>query len=147
VASTIPRLASAIPVLQVADISLTIAWYSEVLGFSGWAFPTSPPHVFALLNRDGVELMLQRSRSTSTSSATVSNRTAWAVYIRVTGGQLLALAATIKVRSPLLRGPERMPYGDVEFAVSDPDGHVIVLSEQLSSDADVPAVGEDDPST
>jgi hypothetical protein len=38
-----------------------------------------------------------------------------------------------------------MPYSDVEFVLADPDGHVIVLSEQLPSNADVPAVTEDDP--
>ena len=35
-----------------------------------------------------------------------------------------------------------MPYGEVEFAVSDPDGYEIVLSEQLPESLDVPAVRE-----
>jgi hypothetical protein len=41
-----------------------------------------------------------------------------------------------------LRKPERMPYGDVELAVVDPDGHVIVVSEQLPADVDVPVARE-----
>jgi hypothetical protein len=104
------RFVRAAPVLQVADVSRSIAWYSEVLGFSGWGFPAVAPHDFALVMRDGA--------------------------------QLLELTAAIERSTPLLRKPERMPYGDVELAVVDPDGHVIVVSEQLPPNADVPFVRE-----
>jgi catechol 2,3-dioxygenase-like lactoylglutathione lyase family enzyme len=133
------KLARAVPVLQVSGVARSIAWYSQVLGFSGWGFPRAPPHVFALLTRDDIELMFQRSTRHANKSTTGAGM---AAYIRVSGGHLLELAITVGQSASLLRGPERMPYGDVEFAIADPDGNVIVLSEQLPSDVDVPFVQE-----
>jgi hypothetical protein len=59
--------------------------------------------------------------------------------LRVTGGQLLALAESVRRQTALLRGPERMFYGQVKFEVADPDGHRICVAEVLAADADVPS--------
>ena len=128
--------AAMVPVLQVSDVSTSMQWYKDILGFDGSAFPKEEPHTFALLRRDGSEIMLQSSREAPVSHG-------WAVYIRVTDNQLLDLAAHVRARVPLSREPQRMPYCDVEFTVADPNGHEIVLSEQLPDDAAVPSVRED----
>jgi catechol 2,3-dioxygenase-like lactoylglutathione lyase family enzyme len=62
----------------------------------------------------------------------------WDVYLRIHGGNLLALAAAAAKRTGLLRGPERAFYGQVEFEVADPDGHRICVGEVLAAEADVP---------
>lgn len=128
--------AATVPVLQVSDVATSMRWYEDVLGFDGSAFPKEEPYTFALLCRDGSELMLQSSKEAPIGHG-------WAVYIRVTGSQLLDLAAHVRARVPLSREPERMPYRDVEFSVADPDGYEIVLSEQLPDDAAVRSVQED----
>jgi catechol 2,3-dioxygenase-like lactoylglutathione lyase family enzyme len=134
------RFDQVVPVLQVRDVSVSIDWYSKILGFEGWTFPKVPPFSFALLSRDGVELMFQRGiRPERTSLALDSG---WAVYIRLRGGDLLGLAAHVKEKTTLLRKPTRMPYREVEFMVQDPDGHIIVLGEQLPDDVDVPSAIE-----
>ncbi len=127
----------AVPVLQVSDVAKSMRWYRQVLGFDGSAFPEKEPYTFALLCRDNSELMLQKSKS----QANPASR-GWSVYIRLVGNRLLDLAEHVRVSTPLLREPERMPYRDVEFSVSDPDGHEIVLSEQLPDGVDVPTVEE-----
>jgi catechol 2,3-dioxygenase-like lactoylglutathione lyase family enzyme len=129
-------VAATVPVLQVTDVAASMRWYKDVLGFDGSAFPNEEPYTFALLRRDGSELMLQSSHEAPISLG-------WAVYIRVTGNQLLDLAAHVRARVPLSREPERMPYCDVEFTVADPDGHELVLSEQLPDNAAVQSVRED----
>lgn len=126
---------SAVPVLQVKDVSVSMDWYAKILGFTGWTFPKTRPHAFALLSRDGVDLMFQQGMPRERTRG-------WAVYLRVTGGDLLTTAAQIKQHIPLLTEPTRMPYRDVEFSVEDPDGYVIVLSEQLPDNADVPSAIE-----
>jgi uncharacterized glyoxalase superfamily protein PhnB len=136
------KFARAVPVLQVADVSGSMAWYSKVLGFSGWGFPSVPPHAFARLTRDESELMFQRATPDADVTAVTRPHGGMAVYLRVTGGRLLELATSIPRSTLLVRGPERMPYGDVEFAVTDPDGHVIVVSELLPDDVDVPRARE-----
>ena len=123
------------PVLQVSNVAESVRWYREVLGFDGWTFPDNEPYSFALLCRDTCELMLQVSRGPVASQG-------WAAYIRVSGSQLLDLAEHVRARTPLQREPERMPYGDVEFSVVDPDGHEIVLSEQLDGGIAVPEAKE-----
>ncbi len=112
-------------------------WYKDVLGFDGSAFPEKEPYTFALLCRDNSELMLQKSQSQALPA-----RQGWSVYIRLDGNRLLELAEHVRSSTLLSREPERMPYCDVEFSVADPDGHEIVLSEQLADGADVPAVEE-----
>ncbi|MEM1080835.1 MAG: VOC family protein [Pseudomonadota bacterium] len=130
--------ASATPVLQVRDVADSVAWYRRVLGFETAPFPDHPPYRFAILTRDGVELMLQAS-----SGSANKPHDGWSVYIRLQGDQLLDLADHVRGQIPLIREPERMPYGDVEFAVSDPDGHVLVLSEPLPDHGSVPLAKED----
>ena len=129
------RLEQAAPVLQVQDVALSMRWYSDVLGLEGWTFPKTPPYDFALLSRDGVELMFQK-RAAREQPERVN--VGWAVYIHLKGGDLLEVASQIKAKTKLLTDPTRMPYRDVEFSVEDPDGHVIVLSEQLPDDVNVP---------
>jgi len=134
----------AVPVLQVADVAKSIAWYAGVLGFSGDPFPERPPYRFAILRRDNVELMLQRGPNDVTELRGTPSppRVGWAVYLRLEGGQLLALAEGVRRQTPLLRGPERMFYGQVEFEVADPDGHRLCIAEVLSASAEVPFAKE-----
>ena len=45
-------------------------------------------------------------------------------------------------KNPLVRGPERMFYGLVEFEVLDPDGYRVCMSGAVGADANVPAARE-----
>jgi hypothetical protein len=49
----------AVPVLQVVDVARSMRWYREILGYRTIAYPAEPPHTFAMLHRDGAEIMLQ----------------------------------------------------------------------------------------
>jgi catechol 2,3-dioxygenase-like lactoylglutathione lyase family enzyme len=135
---------SAVPVLQVADVARSIAWYRSVLGFIADPFPEAPPHSFAILLRDNAEIMLQCARhdATDLTDAAAPPNSGWAVYLRLTGGRLLALAEAVRAHTPVLRGPERMLYGQVEFEVADPDGYRLCMGEFLAKDVDVPAASE-----
>lgn len=129
----------AVPVLKVSDVQRSIAWYESLFGFKADPFPSSPPYVFAILCRDGAQIMLQGvdvAGSNQLLSRGVHDE--WDVYLRIHGGNLLGLAAASKKRTELLRGPERAFYGQVEFEVADPDGHRICVGEVLPADADVP---------
>ena len=57
------RLERAVPVLQVADLGRSIDWYAVAFGFEPDPFPKDPPHGFAILRRDGAEMMLQVGES------------------------------------------------------------------------------------
>jgi catechol 2,3-dioxygenase-like lactoylglutathione lyase family enzyme len=133
----------AVPVLQVVDVAASIAWYREALGFEADPFPARPPYSFAILRRDKVEIMLQlAAKSPAGAPAMPGPLRGWSVYVRLEGGVLLDLAEALKKRATLLRGPERMPYGQVEMEVADPDGYRLCIAEVLDAGAAVPSSRE-----
>lgn len=129
----------AVPVLQVTDVERSVRWYADVLGFKPSPFPETPPYSFAMLMRDDAEIMLQCAPAAQRADVneTIHTDYGWAIYLRVTGEQILDLAAAIGQTTPLLRGPERMFYGLVEFEVSDPDGYRVCLSGDAPAGANV----------
>jgi len=133
------RFERAVPVLQVADVGRSIDWYVAAFGFDPDPFPPSPPYSFAILRRDGAEMMLQGG---TTSRPADAKEEGWTVYLRIAGDGLLDLADSVRRATPLVRGPERMFYGLVEFEVVDPDGYRICVSGSVPTDAKVPAARE-----
>jgi catechol 2,3-dioxygenase-like lactoylglutathione lyase family enzyme len=133
------RFERAVPVLQVADVGRSIDWYVAAFGFDPDPFPRNPPYAFAILRRDGAEIMLQGEGSSRPPDATEDG---WTVYLRIAGDGLLDLADSVGRATPLVRGPERMFYGLVEFEVLDPDGYRICVSGSVPAGANVPAARE-----
>ena len=120
----------AVPVLQVANVEASLRWYVDVLGFTPDTFPKDPPYSFAILRRDAAEIMLQGSDDGRASRAGVRKpdpEFLWSVYLRVAGAAVLEVAAAVEKKVQLLRGPERMFYGLVEFEVCDPDGYRVCV--------------------
>jgi catechol 2,3-dioxygenase-like lactoylglutathione lyase family enzyme len=133
------RFERAVPVLQVADVGRSIDWYVAALGFDPAPFPQNPPYAFAILRRDSAEIMLQGEGSSRPPDA---KEDGWTVYLRIAGDGLLDLADSVRRATPLVRGPERMFYGLVEFDVLDPDGYRICVSGSAPAGANVPAARE-----
>lgn len=124
-----------VPVLRVSDVERSIAWYRDNLGFTPDPFPATPPYEFCILRRDGMELMLRR---TATPAVRPRNSYEWDVYIRLGGEQLIDLLDHARKRTPLVRGPELMPYGQVEFELEDPDGYRVCVAEALADTRGIP---------
>ena len=114
-------LYAAVPVLRVASVARSAAWYAKVLGFVG--DPVGPPAdpVFAILRRDDVELMLQKVRPgiVAPRASAAGPESGWDVYLRIDDVEAFRDLGTIVDRE----------YGCREIAIQDPDGHVVVLGE------------------
>ena len=112
----------------VADISNTIGWYEEQLGFIGDSFPSTEPYVFAILRRDNVEIMLQRINNYEKPDL-YNQRSGgvWDAYIRVEG--LHDLYESVREEATIVQPLRQQPYGNWEFEVKDPHGSVLVFSE------------------
>lgn len=112
----------------VADISATIKWYEEQLGFTGDPFPDREPYVFGILRRDDIEIFLQRVEGYQKPDV-YSRRPGgvWDAYIRVEGVKDLyeEVREAVTVVQPL----RLQPYGNWEFEVKDPNGYILVFSE------------------
>jgi len=133
----------AVPVLQVANVETSLRWYADVLGFAANPFPKSPPYSFAILRRDGAEIMLQCADD-ETDGAGSPQRLAdpefrWSIYLRTSGTAILDVAAAVGKKAKLMRGPERMAYGLVEFEVCDLDGYRVCVSGEAPAGTTVKA--------
>src|SRR5262252_3664778 len=124
------RLLSTSPLLVVSDLQRSIAFCRSALGF-GEASVWGEPPCFAMLSRDGFELML--------SLADGGNRVqpngpggAWDVHLRVAdvGAEIEALAAA---GVALAKVPTDTFYGMREIEVLDPDGHRFCLAQDLGA--------------
>ena len=132
----------AVPVLQVFDVETSCRWYADVLGFTPNPFPKSPPYSFAILRRDEAEIMLQCAEETKGTGST--RRAAdpafrWSVYLRIDGTAILDVAAAAGKKAKVMRAPERMAYGLVEFELCDPDGYRVCISGDAPAGATVKA--------
>jgi uncharacterized glyoxalase superfamily protein PhnB len=118
----------AAPVFRAGSVARSARWYAEVLGFSVDAVGPPADPVFAILRRDGMELMLQKvvPGVGEPRSATRAGG-GWDVYIRVSDAE--AARETVAARAPEVGPIEAQVYGCREFAVTDPDGHVLVFGE------------------
>ena len=112
----------------VADISATIRWYEEQLGFAGDPFPDCEPYVFAILRRDNVEIFLQRIDG-YVKPDLYSSRSGgvWDAYIRTEG--VHDLYESVRKEATIVKPLRQQPYGNWEFEVKDPNGYVLVFSE------------------
>ena len=130
----------AVPVLQVANVATSLRWYVDVLGFTPDTFPKTPPYSFAILRRDGAEIMLQcadEARAADPSERKSDPEFLWSIYLRISGATVLDVAGAVEKKAKLLRGPERMLYGLVEFEVCDPDGHRVCVGGDAPPGAQV----------
>lgn len=130
-----PQFIAIVPVLRVTDVARSLAWYRDNLGFTPDPFPAEPPFEFCILRRDLTELMLRRSPS---PVPRVRDAYVWDVYIRLAGQELTDLLDHARRRTPLVRGPEVMPYGQVEFELEDPDGYRVCVAEVLTDTSGFP---------
>lgn len=125
----------AVPVLRVADVGRSVAWYRDVLGFAADPFPAAPPYQFAILRHGPVELMLRCDEGALRRSPKPYD---WDVYLRLEETPFREVHAKLHAAGLVTRRLERMFYGLAEFELTDPDGHVICLSQALNHADDLP---------
>lgn len=116
-APVLPTLGRITPILRVADLDASVAYYVERLGFSiQWrADPV------ASVGRDGAALML-----------CVGDQGQPGAWVWGPTSDVDALYAEFERRGARLRHPPtNYPWGSRECQVSDPDGHVLRFGADL----------------
>jgi hypothetical protein len=124
------RFNTAAPAFPVSDIGETIRWYETNLGFKSYPFPQCPPHVFAIVCRDEVEIMFQRLEGYQKPDLySLRPGGVWDAYIRIEG--VKELYEAVKDRVEIKLDLQQQPYGDWEFEVKDLNGYILVFSELI----------------
>ncbi len=117
------RFLKVAPRLAVDDLSRTIAFYTEVLGFTiGLLWPEDSPS-FALLELD--EVCVQFSARSAAPGESAGGAT-----LSFDVSDVRALHGALGSRVPVEWGPEVYWYGRREFAIKDPGGNLLIFSEQ-----------------
>jgi len=124
-----PRVRAVTPLLLVSDLQRSIDFYCDKLGFVEPAVYGDPP-CFAMLNRDGFDLMLSLAEDPVRIRP---HGPEWAIYVSVAdvAAEIAALTAA-GVR--LDQGPNDTFYEMREIEVLDPDGHRICLAQDMGDE-------------
>ena len=119
------------PNLIVADVSRSIAFYRDVLGFSVQAtVPDAAPYVFAIVQSGPVEIYLNAPEPAAAEYPAFKGRPiggTLTLFIQVDDVRAAheALSTRVEIVMPL----EKKWYGVTEFAFLDPDGYVITFAQ------------------
>jgi catechol 2,3-dioxygenase-like lactoylglutathione lyase family enzyme len=124
------QLLRSAPYFPVADVERSAKYYERVFGFRSEYNAGTPPQ-FAILSRDGLSLMLrlvpapERIRPNEAQGGTW-DAFFWVRDARALHTELHANGAEV-VYGPLVQEAYKME----EFAVRDPDGHVLGFGQAL----------------
>ncbi len=122
------QLLSITPQFTVPDVVRTAEYYRDVWGFRIVGYWKDPP-VFAIVELDGIELFFNQALP-GTAPRTGRVPGGYDVYLRVRG--LDELAVRLATRgAEILEGPVLREYGARELVVSDCNGLVIALGEDV----------------
>jgi len=127
-----PHLTKLTPNLIVADVSRSIAFYRDMLGFTlVTTVPDAAPFVFAIVQSGGVEIFLNAPEPAIAEYPAFKGRPiggTLTLFVQVDDvrGAHEALKNRVEIVMPL----EKKWYGPTEFAFTDPDGYVITFAQQ-----------------
>jgi catechol 2,3-dioxygenase-like lactoylglutathione lyase family enzyme len=126
---------SVTPNLLVRDIDRSTEFYRDVLGFTvKQTVPDVPPFVFVWLERDGVPVFLNDPKAIEHDFPGASGRptggTATLFFV-ISGVD--ALHDVVSRRVTVIMPLKTQFYGMREFAVEDPDGHILTFAERVDA--------------
>jgi predicted enzyme related to lactoylglutathione lyase len=113
-----------VPVLRVRDVAVTVTWYRLHLGFAAEVFPEQGPAEFAILERDGVQLLVRRAAD---GRRVDDGHSGWDLYIWADGIDFGRLESALAVGGDVVRPVAPMSDSIAELEVRDPDGYVLCI--------------------
>jgi catechol 2,3-dioxygenase-like lactoylglutathione lyase family enzyme len=126
---------SVTPNLICRDLAASLAFYRDVLGFTiTMNVPDAAPYVFVGLERDGVPVFLNDVKAAAedfpSMASTPPGGTATLFFIVA---DVDALHAVVAPQAPVVMPLKTQFYGMREFAVTDPDGHLLTFAQRVSA--------------
>lgn len=119
--------------LMVTSIEDSLLFYQDILGYSEMTSVKNDSGIldFIILKKDDTHLMLQQKDSLASecpSYATETVTPSVTLYTMVDNYE--ELYADLKSKIKLYLDRHITPYGSDEFAIADPDGYVLVFTNQ-----------------
>jgi len=116
------RLGRAAPVIPVADMVVSLAFYRQGFGLEV-TFENGDPVTYAVLKKDAAEVHLSACSDPSPRSQNV-------MHLLVTDADAAA-ASCVAAGGELVEEVRDAPWGMRTFVVRDPDGHRIDVGQPL----------------
>jgi uncharacterized glyoxalase superfamily protein PhnB len=128
-----PTFRKLTPNLLVASVERSLAFYTDVLGFSrGLTVPDASPLVFASVTSGSLEIFFNDAATAVKEYPSFLGRPIGAtgtLFIEVEG--IDALHDRLTDAATIVMPIVTQWYGMREFAISDPDGYVITFAERV----------------
>ena len=132
--ATAVKFASVTPNLIVRDVAKSTAFYCDILGFDiKETVPEQGPFAFVWLTRDGVPVFLNDFKAVEHDYANASAATRGgtvAMFFVISGVDAYHSMVAPKVN--IVMALKTQVYGMREFALTDPDGHILTFAERVS---------------
>lgn len=123
------------PNLLVAEVSRSLAFYTDVLGFArGMTVPEESPFVFASVISGAVEVFFNDAETATKEYPVFGGREIGAsgtLFIELEG--IDEFYAGLEGRVTIVTPLHTQWYGMKEFAVMDPDGYVLTFAERVGA--------------
>jgi catechol 2,3-dioxygenase-like lactoylglutathione lyase family enzyme len=127
------RFTSVTPNLLVRDVRKSTEFYRDVLGFTmGETVPDKEPFVFVWMKRDDVSVFLNDIKAAEhdyPAAASMPPGGTAAMFFIVS--DVDAYHAQVAPKANVILPLKTQFYGMREFAVTDPDGHIITFAERV----------------
>jgi catechol 2,3-dioxygenase-like lactoylglutathione lyase family enzyme len=122
------RVRSTTPLLIVKDLQRSVDFYCGKLGFGDPSMWGEPP-CFAMMNRDGFDLMLSVAEKPE-HVAPHGAHGVWDMYIAIS--DIASEIETLKANNvAIAKGPTDTFYNMREIEVRDPDGHLVCFAQDI----------------
>lgn len=122
---TEPTLSAISPCFIVGDVELTMSFYGDLLGFETTHREPEQRPFFAVIRRDGAQILIKSDASVAPLPNSVRHRwMRWDAFVYVADPDALA-DEFIARGAPLSRPLEDTHDGLRGFEVTDPDGYVL----------------------
>lgn len=125
------------PNLMVEDVEASAAWYTELLGFTVDAGVPGDDGAlnFAILHRDGIQLMLQRRASLEADVPTLKDVPIGASQtFFITVDEVDGLYAPLADRVETVVALHNTWYGTREVYFRDLNGYILCFSQQIAQE-------------
>ena len=128
------RFTSITPNLLVRDVKKSTEFYRDVLGFTmGETVPDKEPFVFVWMKRDDVSVFLNDIKAAVHDyppAAKLAPGGTSTLFFIIT--EVDAYHATVSPKANVIMPLKTQFYGMREFAVTDPDGHILTFAERVN---------------
>ena len=127
------ELIKLVPNLMVDDVNKTVQYYEDVLDYIlGMNFPEEGAWDWALMKRDGIELMFQSKKTMVKELLPLKDKTVGAtVSLYITVDDVKAYYKMIKDKVTIVQQLHPTEYGTEEFSFQDCNGYILIYAQRL----------------